>query len=188
MTFWDFRAFFYDRTRKVFPINLIFKVETQNITLLLSSINKKEATVLDVASGTGAIIPLLSTNWKTLRIDSSFSMLKKASKKHSAVVADCNRLPFKPASFDIITAVGLVEYLKNPHSLFKHFQNVSKSGAKVIFTFAQFNCLNILRNLLGHRVYTHESKKIEQIYNQTGFIKEVQRKSLLQTQVLLKKV
>lgn len=188
MTFWDFRAFFYDRARNLFPINLILKIEMQNFRLLLSRIKKKEATVLDVASGTGAIIPLLPTHWKIFRTDSSLSMLKKASQKYSSVAADCNRLPFKPASFDIITAVGLVEYLKNPLTLFKYFQTVSKSGAKIIFTYAQFNFLNILRNFLGYRVYTHKSKNLEKIYNETGFKKEAQRESLLQTQVLLKKI
>ncbi len=185
---WDYRAHFYDCARKVFPINFIFKIEMQNLGILLRRIPKKNATVLDVASGTGATIPLLQTDWKIYRTDISLSMLKKAKRKHNAVAANCNQLPFKAGSFDIVTAVGLVEYIKNPLRLFKHLQNITTDGAKIIFTYAQFNLLNIARNFLGNRIYTHNPKNLEQIYTKTGFQKEAQTASLLQTQVLLKKV
>ena len=59
MTLWDLKAGFYDRGRQIPPFRRITEKELQNINKLLAPYTLARAAILDIATGTGIMLPLL---------------------------------------------------------------------------------------------------------------------------------
>ena len=94
--------------------------------------------VLDSGCGTGVYLQEMKNNgFNAIGVDLSLSMLKSASRKTnqgSLLCTDVCSLPFKSDHFDAVTAVGLIEYMKDDIRTLKELARVVKPGGAVIFT------------------------------------------------------
>lgn len=106
------------------------KVHEQVEKLLPSRQNK---TLLDLGAGSGAFAQRAKTlGFHVTAVDISSLQFKAKVQFKSA---DLNkRLPFRAQSFDVITAIELIEHLENPHSLFREVNRVLKPGGTFILT------------------------------------------------------
>ncbi|NIR50505.1 class I SAM-dependent methyltransferase [candidate division KSB1 bacterium] len=186
---WDWKARSYDLIRRLFPFNLILLKELRNISELLSETNLNKSRILDVATGTGTILKFLPTDCHVFGMDSSRKMLNQAQAKgHQDLVrAKSTALPFKTSSFQLVTAIGVFEYQQTPLSFLNEMHRVTGANGFLLLTYSQLGLLNVLRNLLGQRVYVTKQKTLEPLLHQSGYAVKQLKQSLIQTQLLLYK-
>jgi len=176
--------------RDSLPFNSILKRENENFRLLLSAMGSGPKKVLDLGVGTGNVLRQLSESFQRFAIDFTLSMLK-TTKKHfpsaHLVQADASILPFKSGSFDLVTAVGLLEYIQDIIPLFNEVCRTLKKEGFFIFTFAPRNLWSGLRILLGHQIRMRKLEQINSLVNICEFELVEVRHTMMQVQVLIKK-
>ena len=106
MNLWDWKSRFYDESRGIFPFNLILDREVRNLQELLSQVNHEKEWALDLGTGSGLVLRMLHSGSNTVGLDRSIGMIAKAPETcfNRFVIADANRLPFKPNTFGLVTA------------------------------------------------------------------------------------
>jgi ubiquinone biosynthesis O-methyltransferase len=96
------------------------------------------ALILDLGTGTGVLLQfLLQKKFEVIGIDFSKDMIKKASEKignnqGSLVLGDIENLPFQNETFEIVTAMTTIEFVKNVEKLLQEIRRVLKPGAQLI--------------------------------------------------------
>jgi len=187
MNLWEFKAGFYDSARKLFPFNLILAKESANLKNLLSKIDVDDGKILDVGTGPGTNLAFMRESAQVFALDSSSQMINKAKLRggKNLIVADAFALPIKSDSFDLITAIGLLEYQKKKIALLKEFQRVLIPTGYLLLTYSQIGLLNFMRFLGGHRLYLLSSAKFNRLIQESGLTCLKKVRSLIQTQILL---
>ena len=96
-----------------------------------------ESTVLDVATGTGAVARELiaQKGCKAIGLDQSPEMLAEARRRLPAAVTlvegTAERLPFEDASFDALTFTYLLRYVSDPGATLKELARVVRPGGTI---------------------------------------------------------
>lgn len=96
-----------------------------------------EHTVLDVATGTGAVASELVRRWRcsVVGLDQSAEMLAEARRRVpepvSLVQGDAERLPFLDASFDGLTVTYLLRYVDDPGATLRELARVLRPGSPI---------------------------------------------------------
>jgi demethylmenaquinone methyltransferase/2-methoxy-6-polyprenyl-1,4-benzoquinol methylase len=105
---------------------------------LVSRVDVDEhATVLDVATGTGAVARELVRRHgcRVVGLDQSAAMLEQARRavppSVDLVVGDADHLPFEDASFDALTFTYLLRYVDDPPSTMQELARVVKPGGSI---------------------------------------------------------
>ncbi len=108
---------------------------------IISQIPSATTSVLDVGSGSAWLAKKFQgsdtflCSMDATIINTSKALEKYPSPKHTAVVADAFRLPFKPGSFDCVVAAEIIEHVPDPkafvHSLLKV---IKPTGTLIIST------------------------------------------------------
>jgi demethylmenaquinone methyltransferase / 2-methoxy-6-polyprenyl-1,4-benzoquinol methylase len=107
-------------------------------TFLVSRLQVRPAdTVLDVATGTGAVATELvrRTGCSVVGVDQSAGMLAEARRRVpgrvSLVLGDAERLPFPDASFDGLTVTYLLRYVDDPVQALGELARVVRAGRTI---------------------------------------------------------
>jgi ubiquinone/menaquinone biosynthesis C-methylase UbiE len=94
--------------------------------------------VLDLGTGTGVLLQfLLQKRFEVIGIDFSKDMIEKTKEKigkkqGTLVLGDIENLPFQKETFDIVTAMTTLEFVKNVKKLLQEIRRVLKSGGQFI--------------------------------------------------------
>ncbi len=115
--------------------------------------------VLDLGCGTGDLLPFfMSKNISYTGLDLSSKMIERAAANHAGLVAggkakfltgDSENIPFEDNQFQIVTAVGLIEYFPDASKVLNEIARVLKPGGIALITVPQKSCLNFaIRDVL----------------------------------------
>ena len=136
------------------------------VRLLLSNRGPKQR-ILDIGSGTGIILKILEEVGEAFGMEMSreaIQFLKKRSLKH-IVRSDADQaLPFKDASFSLITCLDVLEHLDRDTALLKEMLRVCREGGYVVATVPAFN-----RMWSPHDSALHHRRR----YTRTGLLRRV---------------
>ena len=117
-----------------------FRIRREKVLALLPEGTGKHA--LDLASGPGVMIRgLRAKGYRVTCVDASPEMVALAKKEAgddgevSCIVGDAYALPFGADSFDVATAMGLIEYLDDEERFLAELARVTMQGGTVIITF-----------------------------------------------------
>ena len=117
-----------------------FRVRREKVLALLPDGKGKHA--LDLASGPGVMIRgLRAKGYRVTCVDASPEMVALAKKEAggdpnvSCTIGDAYALPFAPDSFDVVTAMGLIEYLDDEERFLEELARVTVHGGTIIITF-----------------------------------------------------
>lgn len=138
---YDKIALEYDVSSKLYIVRIIEHCEEEVIYKILK--NKCFPKSLDVGSGTGRYIPLLSKVSKyTVALDFSLNMLQILKKKHrhyrnlDVVCADAEYLPFREKTFDFILSTLMFDHVLNfKHMLKEIFRLLRNKGVFILSSF-----------------------------------------------------
>ena len=166
------------------------KQENASAVDLFSKVPAGFRYIFDLGTGSGNMLSCLTTDVDKFGFDLNHAMLRYAKDRSGArfIQCDVRHLPLKDGCGDVMLLIGVMEYIHNPDDVFSEFRRVAARGSHVIFTFTQRNFMNVLRNVLGHRVHTMKLDEIEEKVSDYGFrvIHSVRLK--LQTQLLIEKI
>jgi len=115
--------------------------------------------ILDLGCGTGNLVPFYAercTHYTGL--DLSPQMIERARQNHSRevsrgkvefMVGDCEGLPFQDGTFDLVSAVALIEYLPNPSRVLNEITRVLRKGGVALLTVPHRSCIHFkIRDVL----------------------------------------
>jgi len=98
--------------------------------------------ILDIACGPGIMISgLRKLGYSVTAVDAAPEMVARAKEEHASgndltiEVGDVYALKYPDASFDVVTAMGLVEYLADEPKAYKEMTRVLKPGGTLIVSY-----------------------------------------------------
>ncbi|MDQ3180357.1 MAG: class I SAM-dependent methyltransferase [Acidobacteriota bacterium] len=130
--------------------------------------------ILDVGCGTGANLEMLANFGTAEGVDVSDDALEfcrqKGLKAHKGLAES---LPFADESFDVVTALDVVEHLDDDVAGLKEMNRVLKSGGKTLIFVPAFMWLwGVQDDVSNHRI-RYTKKQIVERLNKAGF--EIER-------------
>lgn len=124
--------------------------------------NPQHQNILDLGCGHGVHMKLLLPKAASVTgIDYSKDMVANAKKELIAsgfrnwkvLVADAHKLPFGKHRFDVIIAMGLLDYVTSPDRVLAQCHRVLKPGGRLFFTIPKKPSLfGLLRTSWGNRI------------------------------------
>ena len=128
----------YDRPRDI----LAFEKQRRMDLLLEFAVTLKPAAVLDAGCGSGVALSQLHTRLpdaRLLGVDLSFMMLREAKTDNASgtpfIQSVVEKFPFADNSFDLVYALGVVDYVDNPAGFFADVRRILKPGGYFVFTY-----------------------------------------------------
>lgn len=130
--------------------------------------------ILDVGCGTGANLEMLAQFGASEGVDVSDDALEfckaKGLKVHKGLAEN---LPFQDESFDVVTALDVVEHLDNDVAGLKEMHRVLKTGGKTLIFVPAFMWLwGVQDDISNHRI-RYTKKQIVERLEKAGF--EIER-------------
>jgi len=185
MSFWDFKASFYDRLRRWPIIRRIHEREKKYLSQLLEPLEAPPV-IVDLGTGTGASLDFFPDS-TLIGLDSSLQMIRSTVKLGIAgVAADACRLPIQTRSIPFVSAIGLTEYLRDIDAFMEEIRRVLRSGGIALVTISPPVLLNRMRTLLGHRLHLIRETDWESSIRELGFVLTARERSAMQTAFLIK--
>lgn len=145
------------------PATIFSFEKTRRLGLLVEYAQWLEpASVLDAGCGPGTVLSVLSRRLphaKLAGVDLSYSMLRQAqpnsAPKVPLIQSLVEQLPFIDNAFDLISALGVMDYVENPPQFFQTVQRILKPGGCFIFTYPNRESIprtlyTTLRTYFGH--------------------------------------
>ncbi len=127
----------------------------QNQVKIIANIEKllnRKGKVLDIGAATGAFLEAAKeVGWKTFGIEPSKWAVEYAKKNFNLTIAQgtLEKAKFKPASFDAITLIDVIEHVDSPRQLLLEVKKLlSQDGVVVLVT---PNIQSLLFKLLGEK-------------------------------------
>ncbi len=187
---WKFRSRFYRWFRRLFPINLIYLEEIDNLVTLLEIISEKPRRILDLGTGIGETLNYLPDGEKRVLLDASWSMISWVTPRpqDSKIIGMLPYLPLKPNCVDLITCIGTSEYIPQKALLLHSIYQTLKPSGYAIITFSPKNILNRLRNLLGKTIYPLSGSTATDLMAAQGFYIVRAYRTMIQSQYLVQKL
>ena len=160
----------FDKERKKYLYQKYkHKVEANFLKRAISSISSKNIKILDIACGTGRMLPEVFSTGKNIEyigLDSSKEMFKKLKKKEafkknkkniSLVLSDATKIPYKSNYFDIVYSYHLLWHIpkKDQKIIIREMLRVTKKRGIIIF-----DILN--KNFVWERFKKYFGKKKEE--------------------------
>ena len=125
---------------------------------------------LDLGCGTGGILRDWMDENTCVGVDRSDLALKICKKNgfNSLVRGDLMTLPFKPASFDIVMLMDVIEHLPDDVSFLENVKQVCTKGGRVVIAVPAFQMLWSQHDVTfeHHRRYT--SGQLEKVVREAG--------------------
>lgn len=140
---------FFDKTSEKYlaeyekntPEGYSFRVRREKV-LALAPETKNEKKALDIGCGPGVMVDeLLEKGYRINCVDASPEMINLTNKKYGsddrieASVGNVYKLDFPDNCFDLVTAMGLLEYLDDQEKAMKEINRVTKKDGIIIITF-----------------------------------------------------
>jgi ubiquinone/menaquinone biosynthesis C-methylase UbiE len=189
---WNIQALFYKFLRRNPVSARILKAENETASSLLERISPGQINrILDIGPGRGNSLKLLhSIQAHIFGLDLTRKMITKTRPEYSNVLffqGDIVRLPVMDQRMDIITCLGVMEYIKYQKIALQEIYRVLRPGGYTLISLPRKSLLNYLRRLLGHRMYIPALGSMTPILRIINFELVAQKNTLLQSQLLLKK-
>lgn len=166
---WNASAPFYHLFRKN-PLSwLIHQRETRAALRLLAQADVAVTScTLDLGCGRGDSLVLTKAFAERFAVDFSTEMVARTSQAFPSVhsrVADARHLPLEGAFFDLITCIGVCEYIEDIGPVLIECSRVLKKGGALLVSTSPNGLALAARRMLGHPIFVHSKSSLEKSAN-----------------------
>lgn len=135
-----------------------------------SKIENRKSKILDVGCGTGANLEMLANFGESEGVDVSDDALEFCRLKNlKATKGLAEKLPFADESFDVVTALDVVEHLDDDIAGLKEMHRVLKTGGKTLIFVPAFMWLwGVQDDISNHRIRYTKAQIVERL-EKAGF-------------------
>src|SRR4030042_5267546 len=102
---------------------------------------RKGTKILDVGCGAGINLLMLGQFGQAIGIDSSKRAVELSKKYGKAALGDALKLPFPDESFDVLTALDLLEHLEDDRKALREWRRVLKPGGYALVSVPAYQWL-----------------------------------------------
>ncbi len=188
MSHWAWKAPLYSFVRTLPPFKNFLEAESANLSRVLALMAAAPMRHLDIGSGTGDSLALFRASAQLICSDASAAMLRRLSIPHPKLVAYAEALPFAEATFDFVSAIGVLEYVQEADRFFNEARRVLQPGGYFLFTSAPRVPANYLRALWGERLYLRNEEDVRGVLSVTRWRVVAHQRTFLQEQWLAQRV
>jgi ubiquinone/menaquinone biosynthesis C-methylase UbiE len=187
---WNLKAKLYQKFRSIFPFGYILRQENESLLSLIKVTPANIQTALDLGTGEGNVLKLITSPVKKIGIDSNFNMLVNARRNIKAefINGDVVFLSLKNKIADLVLIIGVLEYFPELEPVFNEIYRITTKNAHVIISYSPNNVWTFLRQFSGHRIFPNKLKKMKKIVQKSGFQFVTHKRLIMQHQILIKKV
>jgi malonyl-CoA O-methyltransferase len=129
------------------------RVVTQLVGSVERHVQRSPAHILDVGTGTGALLERLHAHYPAARlagVDIAFNMCRQAQHKLGKaccfVNGDAEYLPFKSGTFDLVVSASALQWVSDLSAVLREFQRVVRPGGDISLAFFCEGSLDELRS------------------------------------------
>ncbi|MEO7715215.1 MAG: methyltransferase domain-containing protein [Capsulimonas sp.] len=132
---------------------------------------KSDLRILDIGCGTGAMLEDLSDFGQVTGADFALEALRfcrERNPEQTLARADARRLPFATDSFDIVTAMDVVEHIDNDKAAMSEILRVLKPGGRVFVTVPAYQSLWSEHDEALHHYRRYTSGSLKDVFQRVG--------------------
>ncbi len=135
----------------------------------------KSLKILDVGCGTGKNLTILNQYGQAVGIDELETPLAICAQKRISNVAraSCVNIPFQDNSFDLVTALDVLEHVEDDNRALKECCRVLKQDGTLLVSVPAFSFLWGLQDEVSHHKRRYTKKNLVEKLRQAGF--EIQK-------------
>ncbi|MCB1144936.1 MAG: class I SAM-dependent methyltransferase [Leptospiraceae bacterium] len=142
-------------------LNWIFK-DSNNLN--------KSFKILDIGCGTGVWLTHLNRVAEAEGLDISEEAVEFSAKRGLKItLGSAEKIPFDNNTFDIITAIGVIEHIEDDKIVIQEINRVLKPGGKVVILTSAFNILWSAHDDIVYHVRRYRIKEVTQLFSKNGF-------------------
>lgn len=131
---------------------------------------KKRLNILDIGSGTGAILKRLENYGKVIGIDNSKEAVSFCKKRGlNCLYSPAEKIPFKKEKFDLITLFGIIEHIRDEKKVLKEVHRVCKNGGTIMIEVPAYPFLWSEHDIALHHFRRYTTKKLRFKLKEGGF-------------------
>jgi len=145
---------------------------------------RSDLTILDAGCGTGLLMRQLAPLGTVEGVDISEEALEYCRERGLTSVrrADVNQLPFAADSFDVVTALDVLEHLDDDAAALREWRRVLKPGGRVFLFVPAHRWLWSLQDEVSHHRRRYTDRTLRAAIDESGL--EVERQSYVSTFLL----
>ena len=141
-------------------------------------------TILDAGCGTGINLALLSEFGDVKGVDRSDEAIHFCNLRGENNVrkSEIETLPFADGSFDLVTALDVLEHIPDDARALREIVRVCMPGGRVLITVPVFPSLWCEHDEINHHVRRYEPKQIRSLVSECGLV--IERQSFMNAWLL----
>jgi SAM-dependent methyltransferase len=127
--------------------------------------------ILNVGSGTGGTVPLLERFGSVLNVDVAESAVRacRARGIRNVLKVKGTHLPFQDESFDLVTALDVLEHIADDREAIAEWQRLLKPGGKLLITVPAYQWLWSEHDESLHHFRRYTAASLHRLLNREGF-------------------
>jgi len=140
-------------------------------SLLEEVLDHPRLRILDVGCGTGGVLAHLQHRARTFGVDRSPLALAYCRERGVAHVAcaDGGRLPFAPASFDVVLLLDVLEHFADEAALLNAVRRLLRPGGSLLVSVPAFQFLWSVHDEVLHHVRRYTAGRLRRALEKGGF-------------------
>ena len=127
--------------------------------------------ILDIGCGTGAMLDVLAPFGTVIGADfaeQALGFCRRRGDKYTLARSDARRLPFASNSFDIVTAMDIVEHIDNDKAAMSEIMRVLKPGGRVFVTVPAYQSLWSDHDVALHHYRRYTAPAVKDLFQRVG--------------------
>ena len=133
--------------------------------------NQNDLRILDIGCGTGAMLDQLAPFGEVIGADfaeQALGFCRRRGDRYALARSDARRLPFASNTFDIVTAMDIVEHIDNDKAAMSEIMRVLKPGGRVFVTVPAYQSLWSEHDVALHHYRRYTAPMVKDLFQRVG--------------------